>query len=56
MVELMRADFARLPAILEEALPEPVGEVPEVEDPPEPAGPTVEPVPPEREAAQLDLF
>ena len=56
MVELMRADFARLPAMLDEPLPAPAGEVPEVEDPPEPAGPTVEPAPPEREAAQLDLF
>lgn len=51
VAELMRADFARLPGLLAEPLPEPVGEVPEFE------GPTVEAAPdPEPDAAQLDLF
>jgi uracil-DNA glycosylase family 4 len=57
IVELMRADFARLPAMLEGPLPEPVGEMPEVEDPPASTDAAVEPAPdsaPPR--VQLDLF
>lgn len=57
IVELMRADFARLPAMLEGPLPEPVGEIPEVDDPPASAAATVDPEPdsaPQR--VQLDLF
>jgi hypothetical protein len=58
MVELMRADFARLPGMLQEPVPEPVGDMPEVEEPDPPAAsrPTLEAAPAEREAAQLDLF
>ena len=55
IADLMRADFARLPAMLEEPLPDPVGPAPEPAQ--ELAGPTVEPAPdPEPEPAQLDLF
>ena len=51
MVEAVRQDFARLPALLREPLPAPLEEVPEL------AGPTVEPAPEDDpEAAQLDLF
>lgn len=70
MVETMRADFARLPALLEAPLPEPPGEAPEpaerVSEPAEAeqagkrdgiAGPTAESAPdPEPDPAQLDLF
>ena len=51
MLDTMREDFARLPALLEQPLPDPIGEVPEIE------GPTVETEPGrEPEPAQLDLF
>ena len=51
MLDTMREDFAKLPALLEQPLPDPIGEVPEVE------GPTVEPEPQrDPEPAQLDLF
>jgi uracil-DNA glycosylase len=58
MLETMRADFARLPALLAEPLPEPAGPPPAAAAPPgaPPAAASPPPAPAPAPAPQLDLF